>query len=180
MRTYLYVHIYISIPWGCGSCKWYVVEGCECKINGISGHVSTIFRICSSRKCLWFALLHEPFRWALAKPNSCSAKASTSYKSHLHRAKAANRRTIARAASITNGMLVLTCRVTLWMCLHCVTCGCWRRVQRFPSDATFVRRSASLQTEPAVLGKTKRDTVGQSEQPDRDTTVSAGGQQFFE
>ncbi len=43
--------------------------------------------------------------------------------------------------------------------------------QSFPSDATFVRRSASLQTEPVVLGKTKRDTAGQLEQSERETTV---------
>ena len=47
------------------------------------------------------------------------------------------------------------------------------RVQQFLSDATFVQRGASLQTKPAVLGKTKRDTAGQSEHPDQDTAVTA-------
>ena len=39
----------------------------------------------------------------------------------------------------------------------------------------FVRRSASLQAEPEVLGKTKRDTAGQSEQPDWDAAATVDG-----
>ena len=36
-----------------------------------------------------------------------------------------------------------------------------------------------VRIEPAVLGKTKRDTAGQSEQPDRDTIATVAGQHIF-
>ena len=48
-----------------------------------------IYRTCSSRKQSDICFIARFIPMSLLKPDSCSAKASTSHKSHLHRAKAA-------------------------------------------------------------------------------------------